>query len=52
MEGALVDGSTALDLSIAGDANLFAIVKLSVFVTLSATMLAAAVALPLGALIA
>jgi tungstate transport system permease protein len=47
-----MDGSSALDLILAGDANLFAIVRLSLIVTLSATVLAAAVALPFGALVA
>jgi tungstate transport system permease protein len=46
-----VDGS-ALDLILAGDAILFAIVRLSLVVTLSATLLAAIVALPVGGLIA
>lgn len=47
-----MDGNSALDLILAGDANLFAIVRLSLIVTLSATVLAAAVALPFGALVA
>ncbi|WP_088343611.1 MULTISPECIES: ABC transporter permease [Rhodomicrobium] len=47
-----MDGSSALDLILAGDANLFAIVRLSLLVSLSATLLAAAVALPLGAFVA
>jgi tungstate transport system permease protein len=47
-----VDGSSALDLILAGDARLFAIVRLSLIVTLSATMLAAVVSLPVGALVA
>jgi tungstate transport system permease protein len=47
-----VDGSSALDLILTGDANLFAIVRLSLLVTLSATLLAAAVALPAGAFLA
>ena len=47
-----MDESSALDLILAGDANLFAIVRLSLIVTLSATVLAAAVALPFGALVA
>ena len=47
-----MDGSSALDLILAGDARLFAIVRLSLIVTLSATILAAAVALPFGALVA
>jgi tungstate transport system permease protein len=47
-----MDGSSALDLILAGDANLFAIVRLSLIVTLSATVVAAAVSLPFGALVA
>lgn len=47
-----MDGNSALDLILAGDARLFAIVQLSLIVTLSATMLAAVVALPIGALVA
>ncbi|HEY7645621.1 MAG TPA: ABC transporter permease [Hyphomicrobiales bacterium] len=47
-----VDGNSALDLILAGDAKLFAIVRLSLIVTVSATMLGALAALPLGALIA
>jgi tungstate transport system permease protein len=47
-----VDGNSALDLILAGDANLFAIVRLSLIVTVSATVLAALVALPVGALVA
>ncbi len=47
-----MDGNSALDLVLSGDARLFAIVRLSLMVTLSATALAAIVALPLGALLA
>lgn len=47
-----MDGNSALDLILAGDARLFAIVQLSLIVTLSATMLAAVIALPIGALVA
>ena len=47
-----MDGSSALDLILAGDARLFAIVRLSLIVTLSATLLAAVVSLPVGALVA
>jgi tungstate transport system permease protein len=43
---------TALELIGAGDARLFQIVGLSLFVTLSATLLAAAAGMPLGALLA
>jgi tungstate transport system permease protein len=47
-----VDAGSALDLILTGDANLFAIVRLSLLVTLSATFLAAAIALPAGAFVA
>lgn len=47
-----MDSGSALGLILSGDANLFAIVRLSLFVTLSATLLAAAVGLPFGALVA
>jgi len=47
-----VDAAGALDLILAGDANLFAIVRLSLVVSLSATLLAAAIGMMLGALVA
>ena len=47
-----MDAITALELIWSGDANLFSIVGLSLFVTLSATALAALVGMPLGALVA
>ena len=47
-----MDGTSAFDLILAGDANLFAIVRLSLIVTLSATLLAAVIALPAGAFVA
>ncbi len=47
-----LDGMSALELIISGDARLFAIVGLSLFVTLSATFLASVIGMPLGALIA
>ena len=47
-----MDAVNALELIMSGDARLFAIVGLSLFVTLSATTLASAVGMPLGALIA
>ena len=50
--GAAVDGGSALDLILSGDAKLFAIVQLSLAVTVSATVIAAAIALPLGAVVA
>jgi tungstate transport system permease protein len=46
------DDVSALDLILRGDLTLFAIVRLSLVVTLSATVLAAAVAMPFGALLA
>lgn len=47
-----MDGMSALELIVSGDARLFAIVGLSLFVTLSATFLASVIGMPLGALIA
>jgi tungstate transport system permease protein len=47
-----MDGSGALDLILYGDPALFAIVRLSLLVTLGATAIAACVGLPLGAAIA
>ena len=47
-----MDGGSALDLILTGDANLFAIVQLSLIVTVSATLIAAVIALPLGACVA
>ena len=47
-----MDGVDALALVLTGDPTLFAIVRLSVLVTLSATLLAALIGLPLGAGIA
>ena len=47
-----MDAAGALDLILAGDANLFAIVRLSLVVSLSATLLAAAIGMMLGALVA
>lgn len=47
-----MEGLSALDLILTGDPALFAIVKLSLVVTLTATVLAAAIAMPLGAVIA
>jgi tungstate transport system permease protein len=48
----LVNGSSAIDLILSGDPVLFAIVRLSLFVTVSATLVAAIIGLPLGALVA
>lgn len=48
----MLDGLSAWQLIISGDARLFAIVKLSLAVSLSAVVLAALVGLPLGALLA
>ena len=47
-----MDAVSALDLILAGDRTLFAIVRLSLMVTLTATVLAAAVGMPLGAVVA
>jgi tungstate transport system permease protein len=47
-----VDGMSALELIWSGDAKLFQIVGLSLFVTLFATLLAAALGMPAGALLA
>ncbi len=47
-----MDGAGALDLILNRDATLFAIVRLSLLVTLSAAILAGTVGLPLGALVA
>ena len=44
--------ANALELILSGDANLFAIVRLSLLVTLSATAFAAALGMPLGAFVA
>lgn len=47
-----MDGATAIFLVLSGDPTLFAIVRLSLLVTVSATLIAAAIGLPAGALIA
>ncbi|MBZ0290654.1 MAG: ABC transporter permease, partial [Anaerolineae bacterium] len=46
------EGLSALDLVVGGDAALYAIVRLSLIVSLSAVALAAAVGFPLGAFLA
>ncbi|MGE0848306.1 MAG: ABC transporter permease [Hyphomicrobiaceae bacterium] len=46
-----MDGLTALELIWSGDANFFAVVGLSLFVTLSATIVASALGMPFGALV-
>jgi tungstate transport system permease protein len=51
-EFASLDTHSAFSLILSGDAALFAIVKLSVLVTLSATLLAGLIGLPLGAVVA
>lgn len=48
----MLDGLNAFELIVSGDATLFAIVKLSLAVSLSAVVLAAIVGLPLGAWLA
>jgi tungstate transport system permease protein len=47
-----LNGANALDLILSGDRTLFAIVRLSLTVTVSATLLAAIVAMPLGGAVA
>ncbi len=47
-----MEGATATDLILSGDRTLFAIVRLSLLVTLAATLLAAVVGMPLGAAVA
>jgi len=47
-----VDGLAAIDLILSGDTTLLAIVRLSLLVTLSATLLAALIGMPIGALVA
>ena len=47
-----MDAGSALDLILSGDRALFAIVRLSLAVTLSATLVAALVGMPLGAVVA
>ena len=47
-----MDTQSALSLILSGDAALFAIVRLSLLVTLSATLLAGLIGLPLGAVVA
>ncbi len=47
-----MDTSSALSLILSGDPTLYGIVRLSLLVTLTATMLASVVGLPLGALVA
>jgi tungstate transport system permease protein len=51
-EFVLLDTQSALSLILSGDAALFAIVHLSLLVTLSATLLAGLIGLPLGAVVA
>jgi tungstate transport system permease protein len=52
MVSAMQEGVSAFDLIIGGDPALYAIIGLSLTVSVSATLLAAAVGLPLGALLA
>jgi tungstate transport system permease protein len=46
------EGASALQLVLGGDATLYAIVRLSLFVSLSAVAIAAVIGMPLGALLA
>jgi tungstate transport system permease protein len=48
----MIHGASALQLVLGGDATLYAIVRLSLFVSLSAVAIAAIVGMPLGALLA
>jgi tungstate transport system permease protein len=52
MMNSMQDGASAFDLILGGDPALYAIIRLSLTVSVSATMLASAVGLPLGALLA
>src|SRR5260370_14912448 len=52
MINGMQNGVSALDLIIGGDPALYAIISLSLIVSVSATLLAAAIGLPLGALLA
>ena len=47
-----MDGSGAIELILSGDRTLFAIVQLSLAVTLTATLVASAIGMPLGATVA
>ena len=47
-----MDAGSALDLILSGDRTLFAIVRLSLAVTLTATLVAALIGMPLGAVVA
>jgi tungstate transport system permease protein len=47
-----LDGASALDLVLSGDRALYAIVRLSLLVTLSATLFAALIGMPFGAAVA
>jgi tungstate transport system permease protein len=47
-----LESGSALDLILSGDRTLFAIVRLSLMITLAATLVAAAVGMPLGAAVA
>ena len=47
-----MDGNSAISLILSGDATLFAVVRLSLIVTLLATLTASIIGLPLGALVA
>src|SRR5262249_499602 len=51
-EQAVHSGASALDLILRGDAALFAIVRLSLIVSLSAVAISAVIGIPFGALVA
>ena len=52
MMNSMQDGASAFDLILGGNPALYAIIRLSSTVSVSATLLASAVGLPLGALLA
>ena len=52
MVNGMQDGASAFDLILGGDPALYAIIRLSLTVSVSATLLASAIGLPLGALLA
>src|ERR1700724_3393251 len=51
MMNGMQDGASAFDLILGGDPALYAIIRLSLTVSVSATLLASAIGLPLGALL-
>jgi tungstate transport system permease protein len=49
MMNSMQDGASAFDLILGGDPALYAVIRLSLTVSVSATLLASAIGLPLGA---